>query len=384
MVHIVRASIQGLAGRKGSVSFEVNRHLLAFWGRNGGGKTSVLKIIAAVLGNSFEGLASAPFDSAEVVLRSEDYDCDICYNITRTKRAPVGGLKPSREGRVDSDAGGARAYDVSVKKSPEKGKAWRHAFLPTSRLLPVDVSVVVRTSLGKTVMESADDHQEQVARMLQEEWSTLYARMQSEARAVQKDALVSILNAVVAGPSEVGGDASGSDLTSRDAHRMVSNFLKDHGATKEAMIDYNTFESRFRDDVRLRSVIGYIALSDQRLAVAFQPKVVMEDMLSKMLKGKKVVATDTGLEVEAEEGQPLRLSQLSSGELQVLCIVVKAIGARGGVVIIDEPELSLHIDWQRDLLPMLRKVAPQSQFIVATHSPELMTCVPEGCDVCLQ
>lgn len=36
---------------------------------------------------------------------------------------------------------------------------------------------------------------------------------------------------------------------------------------------------------------------------------------------------------------------------------------------IDEPELSLNIRWQREILELLKKLAPKSQIIVASHSP---------------
>ncbi|GBQ13317.1 hypothetical protein CFR78_14335 [Komagataeibacter rhaeticus] len=38
----------------------------------------------------------------------------------------------------------------------------------------------------------------------------------------------------------------------------------------------------------------------------------------------------------------------------------------------DEPELSLHIDWQENLVPSLKKINPNSQVIFATHSPDIV------------
>jgi len=39
----------------------------------------------------------------------------------------------------------------------------------------------------------------------------------------------------------------------------------------------------------------------------------------------------------------------------------------------DEPELSLHVGWQEKLLPSLRTLNPNSQIIVATHSPDIVS-----------
>lgn len=43
--------------------------------------------------------------------------------------------------------------------------------------------------------------------------------------------------------------------------------------------------------------------------------------------------------------------------------------AYGRVVLIDEPEISLHIDWQRKLLPEIVKQLSEKQLIICTHSP---------------
>jgi predicted ATP-dependent endonuclease of OLD family len=47
------------------------------------------------------------------------------------------------------------------------------------------------------------------------------------------------------------------------------------------------------------------------------------------------------------------------------------------VFIIDEPELSLHADWQRLLFPVLLSQGSKNQFIVATHSPFIYAKYPD-------
>ena len=63
---------------------------------------------------------------------------------------------------------------------------------------------------------------------------------------------------------------------------------------------------------------------------------------------------------------------LSSGEKQLLRLLIECLGAQGDCIVIDEPELSLHIDWQNDLIEAMRVVNPNLQIILATHSPEIM------------
>ncbi len=69
----------------------------------------------------------------------------------------------------------------------------------------------------------------------------------------------------------------------------------------------------------------------------------------------------------------VELADLSSGEKHILTILGKAALSRkeGAIFIADEPELSLHLDWQRMILPSIIKLSPKSQIIVATHSPSI-------------
>jgi ABC-type lipoprotein export system ATPase subunit len=63
------------------------------------------------------------------------------------------------------------------------------------------------------------------------------------------------------------------------------------------------------------------------------------------------------------------LKILSSGERQVVGLIYAASHMTGGrVVLIDEPEISLHIDWQRKLLPEMVKQLGEKQLIICTHS----------------
>ena len=41
-------------------------------------------------------------------------------------------------------------------------------------------------------------------------------------------------------------------------------------------------------------------------------------------------------------------------------------------ILIDEPEMSMHIDWQLELVSALRQLNPKAQLIFSTHSPEIM------------
>ncbi len=68
---------------------------------------------------------------------------------------------------------------------------------------------------------------------------------------------------------------------------------------------------------------------------------------------------------------PILPENLSSGEKQILIILLTTLlqDRKEYILLMDEPEISLHIDWQRSLIKNIRQINPNCQIIIATHSP---------------
>ncbi len=84
------------------------------------------------------------------------------------------------------------------------------------------------------------------------------------------------------------------------------------------------------------------------------------------------------LRVETPIGILHAIDQLSSGEQEVLGLTyfVRRLSARGGILLIDEPELHLHPSLQRALFSALESTAARAQVWIATHSARLITAAP--------
>ena len=85
----------------------------------------------------------------------------------------------------------------------------------------------------------------------------------------------------------------------------------------------------------------------------------------------------TGFVISGPLGEPLDVQHLSSGEQQLLLIFCSVLAANEtpNIFIIDEPEISLNVKWQRELLGALRKISSdaKNQLLISTHSIELLT-----------
>lgn len=81
----------------------------------------------------------------------------------------------------------------------------------------------------------------------------------------------------------------------------------------------------------------------------------------------------SAVEFQTPNGHSYGMAALSSGERQILTMLFSASRSKvsSGVFLVDEPELSLHIDWQRIILRELKKQSSDRQIIACTHSPEV-------------
>jgi len=81
------------------------------------------------------------------------------------------------------------------------------------------------------------------------------------------------------------------------------------------------------------------------------------------------------ISVVSDSHAKLPLTELSSGEKQLLIILGEALLQQKApwIYIADEPELSLHVNWQEQLINNLKLMNPQAQIVFATHSPDIVS-----------
>ena len=97
---------------------------------------------------------------------------------------------------------------------------------------------------------------------------------------------------------------------------------------------------------------------------------------NKRFRYKKISVSTDGLTVAGSDGSKIELEMLSSGEQHELVLLYDLLfgTAENSLIMIDEPELSLHVDWQREILSDLLEMAKLSNFhvLLATHSPQII------------
>ncbi len=113
----------------------------------------------------------------------------------------------------------------------------------------------------------------------------------------------------------------------------------------------------------------------ERAQALSAPKKRFQDHIDDLFRetGKRIIRTENEIRF-AQIGETLLPYQLSSGEKQMLAILLTVLveDNRHYVLFMDEPEVSLHVDWQQRLIDLILDLNPNVQIILTTHSPAVI------------
>ena len=98
---------------------------------------------------------------------------------------------------------------------------------------------------------------------------------------------------------------------------------------------------------------------------------MVDDLFSET--GKKIDRSSNEIRFD-QMGEILLPHQLSSGEKQMLAILLTVLieDRQPYALFMDEPEVSLHVEWQQRLIALIRELNPHAQVVLTTHSPAVI------------
>lgn len=391
MAHIVGFTVSGLVGRQAPFSCRLNEDINVFFGLNGSGKTSILKILQSAMSSDTKPLRTVRFNEAKVDVHSTDYATTFHRQLRRIDRersvvVQTVGMPDSfrfadpiryvSHSDVESETD-LRGPILEWTEEPglRKGSGphrLKHLYLSTARLYANAWRALRHQGAAELDDEMLNEHFQE---LVSTHWRVISSEMLEAVQVAQQRGLVSMLNEVLTAqqPKEVEPAQSWQASFERVERFVQRQDLNSH------LGDADAFYMRFKEDPLLRRIVAHVDAVETKIDAALQPATRLQELIDRLFSGEKRVSVQGGtINVVDRADNPIGLSTLSSGEKHVLRILVSATHASGGPIIIDEPELSLHIDWQRDLIGFIREVSPQSQIIVATHSPEIMANVADS------
>ncbi|WP_285627599.1 ATP-binding protein [Kineosporia sp. NBRC 101677] len=400
MSYITQFTVDGLAGRRGQLHFRLNRDVNIFWGLNGSGKTSLLRILHSALQNDSQTIAKVPFEKATVTIYDERYGATFIRTIDMTRaddeypeeaifsfddedpsryeiRIPSKSARRVWRTRLAQRSSEAARTSVKSRGLPEY---FPHSYLPISRVAErgdarwrPSVRDFQRTSTREGISDSLFDAV--FADQVKRRWTAYNTEALGVIQEVQQQGLAEILSVLFSGSSK-RGTASAEPEDVADAYGLVTTFLRRQGL--KIRFDEKSFESRYKRQQDMQDVVARIRQVMSEVDRAMLPQRNFQALISELYSGDKSISLSAaGIYVKSGD-ERIALESLSSGERQLLQILLEALASGEGTVIVDEPELSMHVDWQRRLVNSMITVNADCQLILATHSPEVMAEVSDS------
>lgn len=408
MAYITSFKILGLNGRKKPIAAELNRGVNVFFGSNGSGKTSILRIIDSALSGDASSISDINFTKAVVKFYSEKWNKE--FTLTCDKNTPPQDVikfeeleyevavyhdsagqivrelqhRSPSEARVVRSVSPVRRWEISPLPEERSPPVWRweHVYLSTARLYAAAdrQTAVTQTKENLGFSERALD--KKFSDAIQAVWGQRFGQITQRVSQIQEEGLQKVLAEVLA-PRPNPRRRKVSDQSAPDAERAyerMARFLsrQSRGALRRALGDLPEFVQRYETEPHLRNIVRLIDDVETRIDLETQPIRSLSRLIEKLFSGGKRISFEGPvIRVVADDGSQIGISRLSSGEKHVIKILLSAMESGVSSLIIDEPEISMHIDWQRNLIENIRSINPECQLICATHSPEIMADIKD-------
>jgi predicted ATPase len=147
---------------------------------------------------------------------------------------------------------------------------------------------------------------------------------------------------------------------------------------EEKFTDFIKKGSLSADAKFTKSLINEVEKIEKARELANRPLTLLSKYIDQFFLDKRVQITEELILGTRLKAPAIWLKDLSAGEKNFLSFLIYAMEfSNQSIMFIDEPELTLHIDWQRSLLTILKEIAPKTQFFVVTHSPAIVASFPE-------
>lgn len=350
--------VTGLWGRQ-DYAFEFHEDLNIFTGSNGSGKTTLLKLMWYMMsGHIRQALAEIEFSEAELVTASA------FVRLVKRPAKPTGRFQdkhPRDKSPIEPDTPVA---EVHMKREPDGVNIFSLFPIPMREL---------------NFMVNAEGP----ARREPSLFFPTFRRVEGGFSLDEGEEKLRI----------VEGFKDYSKRMTHINHRFVAfaDFDDVRGLVNEISSDIRAKlepdEKRFTDfltmgtngttppDFTARLKANLEALERRRREIG-RPLEIFNEYVDAYFLEKSVRVTDDGLVLGTHSNQ-IPIERLSAGEKNFLSLLVYAVANPDATMFIDEPELTLHIDWQRELLSIIRHIAPGVQVFVATHSPAIYSTFPD-------
>ncbi|MBS1507267.1 MAG: AAA family ATPase [Bacteroidetes bacterium] len=415
MRKIKKVRIDGFWGDK-SVSLNFTKDINFLIGVNGSGKTTIINLIAASLNADFATLDKAQFTNIRVDFFDADDKQDksttyIVVEKTDKENSPYSNIifriKTPSETKVKTfklnelEEEGLFRYpkDYLIHKiHMQSGQIERDINISLKDIVNLTWLSIHRTSGhnrtidDKSFESTIDQKIKELSTDLIKYFGVLDRRYSLETEKFQKNIFMSLIEeekeANVLKTDDLESEKERESLRqifllfklkeSEFSQKLDSHF-KNFENAKEEWANNKAIDTKKLTYIlgtrRIHSIVQEWNRLNEKKNNINKPKFTFLEEVNQLFRRKKIFINERNeLLVETQSGKIFPLIHLSSGEKQLLIILGQGLLQENNshVYIADEPELSLHVEWQEKLVSSLKNVNPNSQIIFATHSPDIV------------
>ncbi|WP_132996837.1 AAA family ATPase [Sulfitobacter pontiacus] len=369
---IRRVEVTGLLGRNQTLSVDLHDDLNIITGRNGAGKTTFLKLCWYLVSGSInQALSEIDFERLRIVTDRYAVVINKINDSTCTGEIinEVYGKRFFQDEFIDDE--GLMISDARDLLSEALTSEGSSMFFPTFRR--IEGGYTMRGS--KTRSQHSSTRQ---SRELEDAMGSLADRLSSPGHS-----FISSISTIDIEALLLKTYADLSEQYNTLQREVSKDIIEEIRGFQEEDIGrvYNTGAKSMQN---ARGVINNVrnrieVMEDQHISI-MAPMTAVQSTVSKLFRHAGI---KFGARLSFGEAASAVLSEsLSAGEKQMLSFICYNAFTRDSVTFIDEPELSLHVDWQRSLFPTLMSQNSSNQFIIATHSPFIYSKYPDR-EVCI-
>jgi predicted ATPase len=414
--HIAEVTITGLWGRETPIRLPFGRRLNFIIGRNGTGKTTVINLIAAVLLADFERLDKIVFSKVVIQLKPLSGKKRPSIEVTKTPKPQLPysdiefKVRLSSEEEVEFDLD-AFAEEQAYRGAPQRylrDRLYREKFLYVKRQLEQVANVtwlsVYRSADERERAEERRFHSavDQKLALINIELVKYFAKLSTsfdeKTKEFQKTSFLSLTQADKQGDIDrffervdiehervaLEGIFKLLGVEERQYRRQLSDAITRFTDARKKLVGREgmSLEELFSllNAYRAHWLVELYENLQHQSTEIFGPRQAFLAVLNDLLKPRKQAALSVTNELvitptqDASKAHSILLEELSSGEKQLLIILGQALLQEGktAIYIADEPELSLHVEWQEQITAAIERLNPNAQIIFATHSPDIV------------
>jgi predicted ATP-binding protein involved in virulence len=413
------------------ISLAGDEHVAILYGLNGLGKTTILRILDGLLSWNASVLRDIPFERVAM-----KFDNDVSLQITK-EQSISSGEKPGHRYQLYLLKGGKQygyldwkaedsikgvtaiqqrhpylrplddnyweditdgeiistneiqrrfGIDVTEDMSVQPVNSWLRASLPDVSVRLIDTQRVFRAyprpPRGRNRHPSAppdansvSSYGRQLAQSIQQVLARYYEETQKLDQSFPSRLLSAMKTPQINSASSSQADAVNAKFAQVDEKRQR---LRDAGLLQKeedlvSLHQESPGEIQKLLNVYLSDILAKLSVFNDILArIELLKRIIDEHFRFKQLK----ISRDIGFEFLTDNGKSLSASKLSSGEQHIVILVYELLFVEqpGTLILIDEPEISLHISWQSSFLEDVERIAKinQNDVLIATHSPQII------------